>query len=250
VRIDVIMLSFLRGDVVTGWYSAAQRPIGMLAFVPAAFVGAVLPVISDSRLTPESIRRHYEETVKYLMILALPLAVGMSHLAPVLVEILYGPAYGAASPALAILAWTLIVTFLNHASSTCLIALGQERRFMAIAACGAAFNVATNVVLIPWLGHVGASLTTLATELLIAVLGYRGVRRRLGDVSLLSTAARPALAALVMGVFLAASPWQNLPLQVALGGVSYITTLIAVGVIRRQELTLPIRVALRAFRTS
>jgi len=45
-RIDVLMLSFLRGDAEVGFYSAAYRLTDALVFLPAAFTTSTFPLMS------------------------------------------------------------------------------------------------------------------------------------------------------------------------------------------------------------
>jgi O-antigen/teichoic acid export membrane protein len=250
VRIDMVLLSLIKGDLATGWYSAAQRPVGIFAFLPAAFVGAILPAMARSGLTPRALEQYFEQTVKYLLILALPLAIGTGLLADRVILLLYGQAYEPAVPALQVLAWTIVVTFVNHSISTALVAVGQEKRFMAITGWGAAFNVGTNLICIPLLGHVGASLTTLASEIVVSALGFRAIRRHLGDFRLLPVASRPILAGVAMSAVIMGMRGQSLPLLVCVAAVSYFGALLLVGALDRKELTVPFRSVLTIFSSS
>jgi O-antigen/teichoic acid export membrane protein len=248
VRIDMVLLSLMRGDLATGWYSAAQRPVGIFAFLPAAFVGAILPAMSRMGHTTSDLSQYCEQMIKYLLILALPLAIGLGLLADKAIVLLYGRAYAPAIPALQILAWSLAVTFVNHGLSTALMAVGEEKRFMAITGWGAAFNLGTNLVFIPLLGHVGASLTTLASELFVLVLAYRQARRSLQNLRLRSVVYKPILAGLGLGGVILSLHSHNLFTLVGIGAVSYVGALLLFGALRRQDLILPIRSVLVVFR--
>jgi O-antigen/teichoic acid export membrane protein len=248
VRIDMVLLSLIRGDLATGWYSAAQRPVGIFAFLPAAFVGAILPAMSRLGHTTPDLTQYCEQTIKYLLILALPLAIGLGLLADRAVVLLYGQAYAPAIPALQVLAWTLVVTFVNHGLSTTLMAMGQEKRFMAITGWGAAFNLVTNLAFIPLLGHVGASLTTLASELFVLSLGVRQVRHSLQHLRLLRVVYKPILSGIALSGVIIGIRMHSLVILVCIGAVCYVGTLLLFGALRRQDLTLPIRSVLMTFK--
>jgi O-antigen/teichoic acid export membrane protein len=80
--IDLVMLSLMAGDTATGFYSVAVRLTGAFGFLPTAFTGAFLPVISRQARTDQSafvdtFRPYY----KYLFIIGLGLAIALSGLA-------------------------------------------------------------------------------------------------------------------------------------------------------------------------
>jgi O-antigen/teichoic acid export membrane protein len=241
VRIDMILLALIKGDLATGWYSAAQRPVGVLAFLPAAFVGAILPAMSGLGQTSQSLSRYFEQTTKYLLIISLPLTIGIGLLADRIVLLLYGQAYAPAIAALQILAGTLVVTFVNHGISTALVAVGQERKFMSITGWGVGFNIVTNLACIPLYAHVGASLTTLATEVFVLALGLREIRRGLSDLHLFPVINKPVVAGVAMSAVILGLRGQSTILLVCLSAVSYVCALFLVGGLDRREITLPIR---------
>ena len=248
VRIDVVLLSYFKGDMTTGWYFAAQRPIAIFAFLPVAFMGAILPAMSQSGHTTRSLSQYFEQTVKYLLILSLPLAIGVGLLADRIILLLYGQAYESAIPALQVLAWVLVAAFVNHGIATTLLAVGREKKFMIIAAWGVAFNVLTNLVCIPLFGHVGASLTTLASEILVCTLGFREVRRHIKDLRLFLLICKALIAGVVMGGVVLGIREQSLPLLVGLAAVCYLGALLLVGLLQRKELALPIRPLVMMFK--
>jgi O-antigen/teichoic acid export membrane protein len=248
VRVDMILLSLIQGDQATGWYSAAQRPVGMFTFLPAAFVGAVLPAMSRSRHTSRSLAKYFEQTVKYLLILSLPLAIGMGLLADRIILLLYGHAYESATPALQILAWTLVVTFINHGISTTLMAVGQEKKFMTIVGWAAAFNVVTNCVFIPLLGHVGASLTTLASEILVSALGFCAVRPHVENLRLLPIVYKPILASMVLSGIILGMRGHSPIILVGTGTVGYVGALLLLRALPGKDLMLPLRSLRMTFR--
>jgi O-antigen/teichoic acid export membrane protein len=53
--IDSVMLSATKGNEAVGWYNAAYGLILILSFVPAAYFGAVFPIMSRFHVTSEGI---------------------------------------------------------------------------------------------------------------------------------------------------------------------------------------------------
>jgi O-antigen/teichoic acid export membrane protein len=76
-NIDMIMLSYMKGDEVVGWYAVAYRFISVLLIFPGAFMGALWPIFSRLHIhAKDKFIFAHEKSVKYLLILALPIAFG------------------------------------------------------------------------------------------------------------------------------------------------------------------------------
>jgi O-antigen/teichoic acid export membrane protein len=208
----------------------------------------MLPAMSQQGHTPGSLARYFENTMMYLIMFALPLSLGLSLLGGRITLLLYGQAYEPAGPALQIYAWMLVAAAINHGISTTLVAVGQEKTWMVITGWGTAFNLITNVAAIPLLGHVGASMTTLASQIFVSALGFREVRRHLGELNLLAAVYKPVLAGMAMACVILGSWGQSLPFLVGCAGLCYVGGLFLFRALRREDLTLPIRSVLMAFR--
>jgi O-antigen/teichoic acid export membrane protein len=94
-----------------------------------------------------------------------------------LVVTAWGPAYAGTGDILRVLLMSAPLVFVGLLGVTVANAMGQERRLMILMGAASVFNIATNLLAIPWLGAVGAAWTTLATEVLIIVGIARIVRQ-------------------------------------------------------------------------
>jgi len=131
-----------------------------------------------------------------MLAIALPLAIVLSSFAGMLIRVLYGQRYAAADEILAILSWSLIPAFLGMAFSHVILSQTRLiRRLPAIAAAAMAANIGINLLLIPRMGNKGAAYSTLATEILLAILYVVGARDFLFGEGTLVTLTRRALGA-------------------------------------------------------
>lgn len=77
-RMDTVMLSLMKGDVVVGWYNAAFGLVESLLFVSTAICTALFPVLSrlygDSR---ESFQQAYQKSFKFLFFCPSPSPSGL-----------------------------------------------------------------------------------------------------------------------------------------------------------------------------
>ncbi|MCE7699712.1 MAG: flippase, partial [Methanobacterium paludis] len=93
-RIDMVLLSILKGSSAVGIYSASYRLMDFLTFIPVVFTSSILPVLSRFYLSSEnSLKVSYKLSFKYLFIIGLPIAVGITILANNIILLIYTAAF-------------------------------------------------------------------------------------------------------------------------------------------------------------
>jgi O-antigen/teichoic acid export membrane protein len=237
-QIGVIILKMFSGTTEVGYFAAALRLFDSLTLIPAAIMGAFLPVMS--RLYVRSMGgfvRTLRFTVKYLIILSVPLAVIMAVLARPIVVLLYGESFLASVPALRILSLALLFSFWNYACTNVLIARNEERSLLWLTWLTAGIHVTGNLFLIAAFSYLGACWAILTTQGIFGIVLYSlQLRRYLRIGALMKLTAAPILSATLMGsaVFLARD-W-NLLLSLAIGLLVYGGGLLALGTVSRAEM--------------
>jgi O-antigen/teichoic acid export membrane protein len=183
-RIDSVMLKYMEGYQVVGWYNAAYNIVNALNFVPYLFIIALFPSFAKlsvkdagKRLTPL-----FNKAFQYLAMLAVPAAAGIITLSAKVIGTFYTPEFSPAILALRILIVAEAFVFVNYLFGYLLNASGRERLFVKITGGLALFNIGLNFILIPHMSFAGAALATVATELLHFIILYKvtGVPVRFG----------------------------------------------------------------------
>jgi O-antigen/teichoic acid export membrane protein len=231
-KIDVLLLSQMKGDEVVGWYSAAYKWVDAFLIIPAYAVLALFPLMSRRADTDQSgLTRAYEMARRWLVVLALPIAVAVTFLADELVGLLGGQQYlPHGAQALRVMIWFLPFSFVNGLSQYVLIAIHRQR-WITVSFIGATtFNLIANLLVIPPYGYVGAAVVTIVTELVLMLPFQRGLRD-LNALPLLAAVWRPALAASVMALSLAGLDALGLPriLSAGLGAAVFTLVLLRLG---------------------
>lgn len=234
--LDTVMLSALRGDVMTGFYAASNKVLRLFTFIPSSFFGAVLPALSRfSRESHDDLVRTMQRSLKYLLILSLPIAGGICMTAPQLVSLLYGPSYGGAVPALRILIWTLVFTFLNSVVTASIAAVGREKRGSAVLFLGVLVSGLSNLIVVPRFGHLGAAATTVLAEGIVFVLQIRLLKRTLPDLKVWRQTVGPVVATAALMLAAWAVRWMPFAAVVGVAGVVYLGVLVALRDVGRAE---------------
>lgn len=239
-QVDVLLLRPLRGDVEVGYYGASYRYIRMLDIIPSYFTLAIFPLISRfAESSRESLIRAYILSVKILIMIALPIAVGITFIARELILVLAGPEYLPHSMvALQFLIWYMPVGFINSITHYVLIAINQQRFLTKAFAFGAVFNILTNLLLIPHYGYVAAAIVTVLSEIALFLPFYYGVRKNLTTLPWWEIFWRPSAAAVLMAVVMWLLRHTTVLLTIPVAVTTYLVALIALGTFRQPDVAL------------
>jgi O-antigen/teichoic acid export membrane protein len=200
---------------------------------------ALYPSLSRQSVTlPHTLPAIQERMLRYLLIIALPIAVGGSLLAAQLVNFLYGVDYAAAALPLAILIWVVPLMFVTEFLGYVIVVDGAERRVAWAIGISTTFNVALNFALIPVFGLLAASILTVVTEAILLSQYAWLLRDKLRHVDWGLTLWRPLLALLVMAGVVFALRDFFLPVTILAGAAVYLLLLLLLGVIGKAEFSL------------
>lgn len=229
-RLDVVMLSVMRGDQEVGWYSAAYSVSESLLLISSAVNTAIFPIFSRmAQETPNSLRRAYALAFKTLLAVGVPVAVCVAVLSQKITLLIFGGSFFNAAAALQILVVVAVVVFCNSLMGFLLYALHHEQIMLKLTLAMLAFNVIANLMVIPTYGFVGAAAVRLCTECLGFWIAFSVVSKRFVRLETLPMIARPALAALATGAVTYALDAYSLAVQIAAGAAVCLVAIAAMG---------------------
>jgi len=239
-RIDVLILQPTWGDRAVGFYGAAYKYIDGINIIPSYFTLAIFPLMSRyAKTARDSLARAYILSLRMLLMIALPVAMGTPFIARELILVLGGGQYLPDSMvALQLLIWFLPFSFINQVTQYVLIAIDQQRFLTKAFVIGVVFNVGVNLVLIPRYGYRAAAITTIFSEWALLIPFYYSVRKHLCHVPWISVIWRPALASATMGAVLWLLRGGNVLVLVAVAGLVYFAVLALVGGFSQPDMTL------------
>ncbi|GIF25439.1 O-antigen/teichoic acid export membrane protein [Actinoplanes tereljensis] len=209
-RVDTLILGLFESTDVVGEYSAAYRIFELFLIVPAIFAGVLLPATS-ARLHSDKAAAHAltMRAVRYFSYLCFPLAIGLSLLAAPVITLFYGSKYPDSILVLQLMSFSLIPTFIAHITANIFHASTRPQLNTYIALLSVIFNVSVNFLLIPKFGLAGAAITSVATQLIVLVIGTIMINRHVFELPYWRVLWRPILASAVMAgaMFLYRSIW-------------------------------------------
>lgn len=186
---DTIMLGFLSTDQEIGIYTAGSKICVMAFSMAGAFSTAIMPRMSFLL----GAGRHEEyaallhRTFDYLMMLAIPIALGIMLLADEIVAIIGGTEYSESGNivrimSLGIVAYSIVV-FIHY---EVMGPHNNEKDVMKTTVASAMINVVLNLIFIHYIGAAGAAIATLISKIIFAALCIVKSRKQVSFVKLLN----------------------------------------------------------------
>ena len=200
-RIDTIFIEALLGLSFVGFYSAAYKIMETLKIFPEIISTAVFPTLTHNiSKNTALVQKSTMQLLKWLNILAFPLAVGGTLLADKGIILLYGEQFTSSIVVMQILFWTLIPLFNSAITSAIINASKKPVVNLYLGISNLVVNVGVNLLLIPVVGIKGAAIATVCNESVGFILGYIYIKRAVFSLSIWKELLKIILASVMMGI--------------------------------------------------
>src|SRR5262249_23426063 len=137
LNLDAVILGFIKGETVVGWYSAAYRIVLLLLGFSTLYHITFLPAVAQYP------RDHFGElqamvtrSLRLTGIFALPIGGGGMLLARPLMNWVYGAPYENGVPALQIIIWSVTLTIIRLHYRNALLAFDEQKAHMRLVMWG------------------------------------------------------------------------------------------------------------------
>jgi O-antigen/teichoic acid export membrane protein len=236
-KFDTVLLSVTRSDAEVGWYNVAYNLIFSCVMVSNVVNTALYPSLTRQSVAgAHALPAIYERALRYLMVLAIPLSIGIFVLSPELIPFLFKAENAPAAPALQILIWVVPFMYASEFLGYVVLIGGREKLVARSVVISTLINVAANTLVVPRYGYLAASVMTVLTEVILVGQYLYILRAQLRSFQWGFVLVRPLLAALGMGLVLWLSTGLPLWLHAPLGALAYALFLVVLGVLGKDEL--------------
>ncbi len=187
-NVDVLIVSSFLTPKDVGIYFAAAKTMSLIMFVHYAVGSAVANRFSalNARGDREGLEGFVRDAVNWTFWPSLLAAMVILALGQPLLW-LFGPEFTSGYPVMIILVVGFLFRSAIGPSEFLLNMLGQQTACATVLVTTAILNLVLNLLLVPWLGLVGAAMATSTSLLVTALLQYTVARRRLGlDIAIWS----------------------------------------------------------------
>ncbi len=246
VTLDRTMLGALSSTKDVGIYDQALKIINILLTIVTSLGSVMLPRVSSllSSGDYKAVNKMHEMSFLIYNLIIFPIIAGMLIVNKDFVNFFLGKDFQEARVAIDIMiARMFFIGWTNIMGIQVLIPHNKNREFMLSTTIPAFVSVGLNLLLIPSLGFVGASITSVLTEALVWVIQYYYTRSYLKEVPILSSMLKIILSSSLMYIILLLlqpllkfSSVVNVGIYGILGAVFYISFTLVFRVVNIKEL--------------
>ena len=176
-----LLLSYLLGETMLGYYNAATTVAMMWIFVPQAVVDSATPVLLEiKRGDPDAFLPRFQAVHLLLFLVGTAAGLGLTVLAPWIIDFLYGVKYAPAAGVLRIVAWIGLLSSIGIARGIWVLAEHKEKYVKYYCLIAAVTSIVANYAGIRLWGLAGAAVACVLTGLVQALIApclFRGSRQ-------------------------------------------------------------------------
>ncbi|HGJ67487.1 TPA: flippase [bacterium] len=169
---DTVLLTYIHGLESVGLYNAVIPIVTLLLYLSMALSTVITPRVSElvAQKKFNDISFLWEKSIKYVLMATLPL-IGLIVLYPDLIlRIMFGESFVAASNALVILAVGIIFFGLSQINMSFLLSIIGPKKNLIIYAIATIVNIVLNLILIPKYSIDGAAIATIISYVVLFVI--------------------------------------------------------------------------------
>lgn len=227
-NVDVLMMGWWRTSAEIGFFSAAQKIVGILYIFGGLLATAVSPAFF--RIIYEGNRERISiattKIMSIVLLAALPMAVGGIILREQIINLVFGSNYASSVPIFMILISSLLVIYPFSILNNIVFAYNKQAKMLGYTIIATLTNVALNFSLIPKFGAVGAAIATVAANALNVFFLWRIVKS-LNNFTILSDLKRIFIAVVGMAIMVFLLKYAGLMviINIVISGVFYLFSL-------------------------
>ncbi len=170
-RIDFVMLERMlaRGNLYTGIYAQAYRIVDAFSMFAYLFAALLLPIFSKMIKDRENLENMVKKSAIILLIPVLILVVAIGFNSQQIMNLLYHQHANESYLILNILSIGFMGIATIYIFGTLLTANGNLKQLIIISGVGVFLNISLNAVFIPQYNYIGAAVSSMLTQILMAV---------------------------------------------------------------------------------
>ena len=246
ITLDRTMLGALSSTTDVGIYDQALKLLNILLTIVTSLGSVMLPRVSNllSLGNQKAVNKLHEMSFLVYNLVIFPMIAGILIVNKDFVNFFLGQDFQEARHAIAIMVFRMFfIGWTNIMGIQILIPHNKNREFMLSTTIPAFFSVGLNILLIPSLGYIGASIVSVDTEGLVWLLQLYFTRSYLKEIKILPSMLKILAASLIMyGILYIIQPLLHFPsvvnvlISALLGVLIYAGLVLMLRVLDFQEL--------------
>ncbi len=192
-RIDITMLGIMSDNTSVGYYTSAQRIVSIIMTLIVSITNVFFPRLSElSNTNKNKFKELVEVGTNIMIMLSIPVSMCLVFIGKNAILVLFGDEFASATISLQLLALIIpLRCVVDIAGYQVMICAGKEKKLAKIYFAIMISNIIINSILIPRMNEVGASISTIITELFAFLIVYYSAKKiieiRISYLDLLKT---------------------------------------------------------------
>ncbi len=179
---DTLLLTYFSGLTQVALYNVALPLSKLMLYVGVSIGSILLPLTAEMYASKKIllVQEGLQSIYKYVMIAIMPVVAIMLFFATLIISLLFGTKFTAASGALQILSIAMFFGILQLVHMNFFMGINKPKTHAKIFFVGAGMNLLLCVILIPRFDMIGAAIATLASYLVMMIWGILEVKKIIG----------------------------------------------------------------------
>lgn len=172
---DTVLLGFLANNKVVGYYAAADKLSTMCTPIVTSMSVVLMPKIAKyfADMDMSGVQNTLDQAFGFLVFLGIPVTMGVAVLAPEFISLFSGREFLPASNSLRLLSLLPLVNgFSRFFQFLVLVPAGLNGAMFKSVMAGLVASLVLNILLIPHLQQMGASVASICSELVITAIYF------------------------------------------------------------------------------
>lgn len=171
-RLDILLLTYLRGNFEAGLYGVAYRFLDIVIFIPSALSAAIFPQFVKLHGNPGEIAKLYFKSIKIMALMGLAICLAFILVLPEIFKT-FLPNYFRSIEIIKILSLSIPFMFIHIPGAQVLLSTDKFlKTVILLSLVTLSFNLILNLLFIPIYGMVAAAWITVFSEILSLILFY------------------------------------------------------------------------------
>lgn len=236
-RIDITMLSKIKGDDVVALYSSPYKLINALLFIPLSLSAAIFPLLSREQQNP-NIKKTLNKTIKYITAIGIPLGLGTTLFASDIIIALFKEDYVQSIITLQILIWSVTLLCFYSIVTHHLVAVNKVYKLVLANLAGVIINIGLNIFLIKIYAHNGAAIATICSEITLMTICYIIAREYLDLKSIFKNSSIIIFITIIMGTTIIIFQFLNIHfvINIIIAALIYFILYYSIGLSKEEKI--------------
>lgn len=192
-------------DIENGFYEQSEKIVKLVMTIITAIGIVMIPRNTNEFASGnfDKVKENIYKTSKFVLFIGIPMVLGLILSSNLFVPWFFGDGYDKCIVLIKIMSpLILIIGFSNVFGLQFLIPSGKDKYFTICLLVGALVNLTMNIILIPFLWSVGASIATIVGELSVTALMAIFIRKDISFFRILKSGFKYYIAGIVMFIAL------------------------------------------------